>query len=138
MLHHVSITFLLLLHFTRCFAASSTITAEDGGSTCTKDEVYSSLSKEGREFCESVLEDHCATVSMPPAYTLLEDDEISSYVSCHPDPLSLTLSLRIRVFVVVIRSVTWAFFVFESLQYYHFIIYTDIFAPFLPLFFSEL
>lgn len=48
---------------------------------CTRDEVYSSLSREGREFCESVLEDSCETLSKPVEYSSLEDEQITSYVS---------------------------------------------------------
>ena len=51
---------------------------------CTRDEVYSSLSSEGREFCESVLGDSCESVSKPGSYSSLADEEISSYVSLTP------------------------------------------------------
>jgi hypothetical protein len=51
---------------------------------CTRDEVYSSLSSEGREFCESVLGDSCESVSKPGSYSSLADEEISSYVSFPP------------------------------------------------------
>lgn len=61
------------------FAIRPTTTTE-GSSSCTRDEIYSSLSSEGREFCESLLGDHCATVSTPAAYTGLGDDDVSSYV----------------------------------------------------------
>lgn len=47
---------------------------------CTRDEVYSSLSKEGKGFCESVLGDSCESVSKPVQYSSLEDEEITSYV----------------------------------------------------------
>ncbi|CAH0051014.1 unnamed protein product [Clonostachys solani] len=51
-------------------------------SPCRKDEIYTSLMREDDgEFCQSVMNDHCVTVSTPEAYTSLGDDEISSYVS---------------------------------------------------------
>lgn len=55
---------------------------------CTRDEVYSSLSREGREFCESVLGDSCESVSKPGSYSSLADEEISSYVSLTPNLLA--------------------------------------------------
>jgi hypothetical protein len=52
------------------------------GSPCRKDEIYTSLMREDDgEFCQSLMNDHCVTVSTPEAYTSLGDDEISSYVS---------------------------------------------------------
>ncbi|CAG9996152.1 unnamed protein product [Clonostachys byssicola] len=50
------------------------------GPPCRKDEIYTSLMREDDgEFCQSLMNDHCVTVSTPEAYTSLGDDEISSY-----------------------------------------------------------
>jgi hypothetical protein len=49
---------------------------------CVRDLVYTSLSKEGKAFCESVIDESCETLSKPAAYSGLGDEEISSYVRC--------------------------------------------------------
>ena len=50
--------------------------------SCLRDELFSSLYRDGVEFCESVIDNHCATVSTPAPYTSIESGEISSYVGC--------------------------------------------------------
>ncbi len=88
-----SLAALLLVLVTRCRDASAQITTTYvADMVCTRDAVYTSLSREGRDFCVSVVDESCETLSKPAVYSRLGDDEISSYVGSCSFPIRLNMS----------------------------------------------
>lgn len=86
------LTLLSLLHGVSALPAAQNAAA----ASCSYDGLYTSLSKDGGDFCSSMVKTPCEVSVTPTQFTSYPSDKLSSYVSPLPSPpMLLTLSFVI-------------------------------------------
>lgn len=65
-----------------CLSGALALPATQGDSvSCTSDALFTSLSRDGRDFCSSVVEGRCHQGTTPTQYATYEPSVISKHVS---------------------------------------------------------
>ena len=72
---------MLLLAVLVSFHGVSALPAAQNAASCSYDDLYTSLSREGSEFCSSMVKTPCEVTATPTQFTSYPSDKLSSYVS---------------------------------------------------------
>ncbi len=73
----------LFLSLLAAFCVAALPAANEHGD-CSRDELYTSLRRDGEAFCTMILDPECYTsISTPTEFATYDDSELSSYVRGH-------------------------------------------------------
>ncbi|PTB69067.1 hypothetical protein BBK36DRAFT_1193008 [Trichoderma citrinoviride] len=73
---------MLLLAVLVSFHGVSALPAAQNAASCSYDDLYTSLSREGSEFCSSMVKTPCEVSATPAQFTSYPSDKLSSYCEC--------------------------------------------------------